>query len=225
MIIKSIKIPKEQIDKTYFFSDGHLNHDRPWILNPRGFNTIQEHDKWITDQLYTLPPDAILINLGDFTLASSVEYTRNVLASIQAKHYYAAYGNHESFMSKIYRQEIANIYPHMDGNTAIYPFECNFGNGPLIFMGESSLYNIDGYDVYCRHMAPLIWDKMKYHTAICLCGHSHGNLEHARVTATEPKILDVGVDNAKRYNGTCFFPWKDIKQIMGRKSVKSYDHH
>lgn len=225
MNTKPIYIQENKRGKIYFLSDAHINHNRPWIVDVRGFKTINEHDEWIIEQLYSLTPDDILINLGDFTLMSSVEFTRELFQNIKARHYYAAFGNHESFVSKIYYENVANQYPTIAPKTCIYPLEVFFNSNITSFHGESCTFKIEKSEVYCRHMAPLIWDHMKYADNMCLVGHSHGNLTHADLNSTEPKILDIGVDNAKKYNGTCFFTWDDIKKIMSNKNVKTYDHH
>jgi hypothetical protein len=75
-------------------------------------------------------------------------------------------------------------------------------------------------------MAPLIWDKMKYDNYVAVCGHSHGNLDIAKPNHYKSgKILDVGVDNALKHNGSAFFSVEEVVEIMSKKNIKIYDHH
>lgn len=240
MIKKIIKINRNDYNNVYILGDAHLDHDRPWIVDVRGFKNIFDHNKWILEQLYALGPRDLLINLGDFMLSSSVEKCKSILSTIRAKHYYAANGNHESFVSKIYQESVKRQFGIKETdplNFEVYPFSCrtmgDFWTGDIgdekdaniVFLGESSTFQIGNMFLYCRHMAPLIWDKMKYENQVSLVAHSHGNLKTATVHYPEPKQLDIGVDNAKKYNGTCFFKFEDICDIMKHKKVKTFDHH
>lgn len=125
----------------------------------------------------------------------------------------------------------------------IFPFSVNKYNGnesfagigkkfaggavdDITYFGEEGYFKIGRLNYFCRHMAPLIWDKMKYDNFVSICGHSHGNLEKARHDVYDQgKILDVGVDNAIKYNGTAFFSVQDIEKIMDKKKIQIYDHH
>lgn len=96
----------------------------------------------------------------------------------------------------------------------------------IVYFGEEGYFAIGKNNFFCRHMAPLIWDKMKYDNFFAICGHSHGNLHVGKPTVTDGgKILDVGVDNAIIYNGSAFFSVQDVEAIMKTKETKIYDHH
>jgi calcineurin-like phosphoesterase family protein len=237
-----------------FMSDAHLQHDRPWIVEERGFSTIREHDKWILDQLYSLTEDDLLINLGDFTLTSSVEKTKEIINNIKANHLYIN-GNHESFTSKIYWAGLHNFWKELGCNDvlsptndtskrfiSVYPlslFEnCEISGiislkekpsrklqHNITFLGESASFQIGNSFYYCRHMVTPIWDTMKYSNSCMLHGHSHSTLANSQPEDIQGKILDVGVDNAKKYNGTCFFTIEEIDSIMKNKQLLSLDHH
>jgi hypothetical protein len=96
----------------------------------------------------------------------------------------------------------------------------------IVYFGEEGYFQIGNNFYFCRHMAPLIWDKMKYENYFSICGHSHGNLKTANHdTFNEGKILDVGVDNAIEYNGGAFFKIEEVDAIMKRKKIQIHDHH
>lgn len=59
-----------------------------------------------------------------------------------------------------------------------------------------------------------------------LMGHSHGSANNLNPQEiNNGKCLDIGVDNALKYNRTPFFSYSEIKQIMDRKSLQKRDHH
>ena len=95
----------------------------------------------------------------------------------------------------------------------------------IVYFGEDVTFHIGNMFYYCRHMAPLIWDKMKYDNYVALCGHSHGNCKVINIDHKKGKILDVGMDNAIKYNGTAFLPMQDVDNIMKTKSINIIDHH
>jgi len=99
-------------------------------------------------------------------------------------------------------------------------------SNPLVYFGEEGYFQIGNTNFFCRHMAPLIWDKMKYDNYVAVCGHSHGNLDIAKPNHYKSgKILDVGVDNALKHNGSAFFSVEEVVEIMSKKNIKIYDHH
>ena len=248
---KPYKINRNDYNNIYFFSDGHIRHNRPWIVGARGFDTIQAHDKWVLDQLYSLTEDDLLINLGDFTLMSSVEDTKQIINNIKARHLYI-YGNHFSFTSKIYFEALHKFWkelgvvdelsPVIDTRKrfiSLYPLSIfEYGNEVgivslndkldrkmqhnITFLGESATFQIGNGFYHCRHTAPKVWTP-KF--AVSLFGHSHSNLPDTGPNDTQGKMLDCGVDNAKRYNGTCFFTLEEVNKIMEKKIDLKLDHH
>lgn len=250
---KPYKINSKDYTNIYFTSDWHINHDRNFLFSPRGFGNIQDHDKWILDQLYATKYTDLIFFLGDMFL--SVPDDREVykiLNRIPAK-IIKITGNHCSYTSRIYNRALNKFWaeyvdteslPYNHGKDwvqDIYPFSVDFNgvcldgtwdvygypgitNDKLVFMGESALFNIDKQLVYMKHMASLIYpyiNKNGWH----LCGHSHGNCPQLNPDHKMGKVLDVGLDNAKKYNGTMFFTWDEIKTIMSKKEIAKIDHH
>jgi calcineurin-like phosphoesterase family protein len=248
---KPYKINRNDYENIYFLSDAHINHNRPWIVEARGFKSIHEHDEWILNQLYSLNENDLLINLGDFTLMSSIEKTKEIILNIKARHFYTQ-GNHESFMSKIYWEGLHKFWeefgvermlsPTLDTSRrfiSLYPFSLfeNLEKGDIVnpvqkidrrlqhnitFMGESVTFNIGNGFYYCRHTAPQVWTP---NYSVAIYGHSHSNLPNSQPNDTQGKILDIGVDNAKKYNGTCFFKIEEVEKIMKNKIDIKLDHH
>jgi len=243
---KPFKIDKTKYNNIYFASDFHRQHDRNFIYEPRGFKSCQEHTSFIDKCCTSLTSKDLLIFLGDVALNSSYIDTFNFIKSIKAQKFWI-WGNHYSWELPIYEKALNiitntlqsdlfdgaldyDIYPL---TTNLYNFDTTIGlklqqddENLITFFGQSASFHIGHTIYFCRHMAPLIWDRQKYDNFVCLCGHSHGNLECAKPSVLkEGKILDIGVDNAILTNGTPFFTIEEIDKILSKKKIKIYDHH
>ena len=236
---KPIKLNRNNYNNIYFASDFHYNHQRDFIWTPRGFKSYQEHDKFLENQCASLKDNDLLIYLGDYSLNSTDEQTSSLLHKTRAQIFYI-FGNHEGYHSRFYRNSLQRFFGEK-GNAQIFPFSVdktnNLGmpgithnNGKycndITYFGEEGYFQIGNNFYFCRHMAPLIWDRMKYDNQFALCGHSHGNLKSALPTSLNTgKILDVGVDVALQCNGTAFLTIKEIDEIMNKKKIVIHDHH
>jgi hypothetical protein len=261
---KPFKIKSNDYDNIYFGSDFHFNHQREFVWKPRGFQTYQEHDKFIEEQCESLTENDLLIYLGDYSLNTTDEQTSALLHKTKAKMLYV-YGNHEGYHTRFYKNSLDNFYKKFINLNAvtsglsedhaslhgmnfisalpfqIFPFSVDkttkegfAGMNPRIrdradntitYLGEEGYFQIGNMFYFCRHMAPLIWDKMKYDNYVCLCGHSHSNSKQLNIDNQEGKILDIGMDNAMIYNGSAFLKIEEVDAIMKTKSIKIYDHH
>lgn len=246
MKLKTTRIKRNDYANIYFASDFHYNHQRDFIWTPRGFSKFEDHDKFIEDECDKLTAKDLLIYLGDFSLNSDDEKTWNLIKRIKCDIIYVA-GNHESVMNRIYKNamykwiEDEGLGDSLTGNPfLIFPFTLDKerkmgkpGNNihpmnnlrRIAFYGEETTIGIGNLNMYCRHMAPFIWDHMKYDNMVALCGHSHGNCKQINIDNPVNKILDVGVDNALIYNKSAFFRFEDIVDIMNTKHIKIHDHH
>jgi predicted PP-loop superfamily ATPase len=95
----------------------------------------------------------------------------------------------------------------------------------VTMLGSDFLLDIDHQHFYVRHMAPLIWEGVNK-GRVAICGHSHGNLKAANPGENGiGKVLDVGVDNSIKYNGTAFFELSEVTSILNDKQFNPIDHH
>ena len=247
---KPFKINVNDYENIYTGSDFHYNHQRDFIFKPRGFETYQDHDKFIREQCETLTVNDLLIYLGDYSLNTTDEQTSELLHKTKARIFYIQ-GNHEGYHSRFSRDSLMEYAKQYGGlhddisnskNVTIFPFSVNkttkeghIGIAPkrkdvemrdITYFGEDATFQLGNSFWYVRHMAPLIWDKMKCDNYYAIFGHSHSNLKGAQPTDTTNGLwMDVGMDNAKSYNGTAFFSRHDIETLMKRKVVKIHDHH
>jgi calcineurin-like phosphoesterase family protein len=246
IIQKPTKINRNDYKKIYIGSDFHYNHQRDFIWTPRGFDAAYKHDKFIEDECDKLTADDLLIYMGDFSLNSNRESTLNLMKRIKAQKFYI-WGNHEGEPMRLYKDGVDRFWNTINlpdaynrNNVEVYPLTIDVYNfathigchkqaaheNLLTFFGNDAIFQIGNQFYHCKHMAPVIWDKMKYENQVCLCGHSHGNFKDININTDKlGKILDVGVDNAIKHNGNAFFALEDVDAIMKTKAIKIHDHH
>lgn len=79
----------------YFSSDLHLNHDRAFIYEARGFSCIQEHNEIIVERFNSVLTERDdLYLLGDLMLGNDPEYTLKLLKALNG-HKHVILGNHD----------------------------------------------------------------------------------------------------------------------------------
>lgn len=156
----------------YISSDLHFGHDRKFIYEPRGFASIEEHDKFIIERWNSLvsPTDEVWL-LGDLMLGADHDYGLNCLRRLNGN-IHVIRGNHDT--SKRWKE---------------------YEKIGLIPEGYSTVIKVNGYRFYLCHyktetshlenMAPL-----KNHL-INLHGHTHSSL---RFESDSPFQYNVALD-------------------------------
>lgn len=147
----------------WFTSDTHFCHDRGFLYQPRGFNSIKEHNEAIVENWNSIiDPDDIIYHLGD-TMLNDNNVGINFFNSLNG-HIFLIRGNHdtENRLNQI-KNECKNIV--IGGHGWDFPY--------------AEIQKINGYTFYLSHyptitssvenMAPL-----KQHV-INLHGHTHSN--------------------------------------------------
>lgn len=218
--MKIFKKFNSKVDKLLFSSDFHIDHQRDFIFNPRGFDSYQKHTDFLLKELYKLDSDTTLVYLGDFALNSTVERVKSILDTVKCNIIYIL-GNHESAPNKVIQEQKELQYGITDKFIDIWPIKYK----TTTFLGYCGAIQVDNQYIYLQHMAQYIWPyqgDLSWH----LCGHSHQSCQILNTQEVNSgKILDCGVDNALKYNGTPFFSYSEIKQIMDRKQLIKRDHH
>ena len=215
-----LKFKSKDYGRVLFSSDWHDQHKQPFIFEPRGFSTWQEHSSFIRKELSSLREDDLLFFLGDLALNTTPEYVADLLDEIPCETY-VINGNHPSGVKQAYRAAYSAAGFPAGGE--FFPLHIAKN---VTHLGDHFLLDIDRSKFYCIHMAPLIWEEQGKRNRKCLAGHSHGTLTPANPGENGlGKILDVGVDNAIKYNGGAFFEIKEVVAILDQKQDKSHDHH
>lgn len=212
-----IKKSRKQYRKIKINSDFHYGHDKSFLYGPRGFANAQSHTDWIDSQIASLDPNDLLICLGDVGLSIGADPIIEFINRIPCETI-MVWGNHNSGVYQAYKKNL----PAGFENCEVYPLKISKN---VTIIGESFLLDVDYDRFFCTHMAPLVWHDMNK-GRVCLCGHSHGNFKQINPDRDDfGKILDCGVDNALKYNGTAFFDVDEVSGILRAKKSSSFDHH
>jgi len=209
--------------KIWFASDFHLSHKQPFIWQARGFASVESHAKAIIDDLNSVVGENdILFYLGDFSLNSTPDETREFFRSIKCRNIYYIWGNHEANVQVIFQESIRVAFT---GKVPLIPdqvYPWKWEN--VTFLGNYARIAINNQPIVLSHFAFFIWDMMQ-HGAWNICGHSHGNCPNILPSNTEGKILDVGVDVAYKAFGRPCISFEEVINIMQDKNLKVVDHH
>jgi hypothetical protein len=222
--------------KLLWISDQHQQHQPSWKDTPplwksRGFTSIDDHDSWIKDQWFkTVDEDTVIFDLGDRVFSDPKGERFRQTTTWPGKQLHV-WGNHRSGATQIYREGVRTKLFEMTAggdvhgtnieSISVYPITVN----NLTFVGESLHAWIDGFSIYMQHYAPYIWPEIG-HGGGCTCGHSHSSCEPLNPDdKSQGAILDVGLDNAIKLNGTPFFTFDEVKRILNAKGKRIKDHH
>lgn len=212
-----IKKRRKDYDKILFMSDTHYGHNRDFLYKPRGFSSSDEHDEWLQSQIDSISSNSLLIHCGDVGLSCGPQKIQDFMMTFPCE-VLLVQGNHNSGVYQLYQQHLPKGFEKCQ----LYPLKITPN---ITLLGYEFLLDIDQDRFFVTHMAPLIWPEGNK-GRMAIIGHSHGNLVGANPDDQGlGKILDCGVENAIKYNGTAFFSLEEIKEIMLKKPISMVDHH
>lgn len=207
-------------DNIWAVSDSHFFHGKPFILGPRNYKTVEEHDNGIIHSWnqFVKPIDTVFF-LGDFHLYSNKSIdSYNILNRLNFGQLYMLWGNHNASIKQLYQEEVAKQFDGFDDE--VYPLQLYLKPNKLItFVGNYLEAHINNQHVIMSHYALRNWHK-NGHGSWCWTGHSHGNDKDINPDATGGKILDFGIENFGRP-----INFREIKTIMDKKNILLHDHH
>jgi calcineurin-like phosphoesterase family protein len=214
---KIFKYRYEDRHKHFWSSDWHNFHDPKWptpIWESRGYdNHIHSSEEVIRVINERVGEDDILWYLGDGFLNASDGDCLGWLSRIKCQNIKYLFGNHESNMYRLYKQEVEKQY----GTTDVEIFPIKMGN--VEFMGNHVEIQIGKKHIVNNHFPLRIWNKMQ-HGAWMVSGHSHLNDPDRRPEAPIHKGLDVGWD----YKNDVW-SYEELEDVMSTKSLIVIDHH
>lgn len=199
MFDKPLKFFHSEDSKIFFTSDLHLNHDKPFVWEKRGFKSVKEHNDAVLASINDVTTENdILINLGDFCLNSSKEDYFYFRDTIKPRHYYI-FGNHNSRIKHDFHNWESKIK----------------------FLGHYVETVINNQNIVLCHYPIAVWNgaqKGVWH----LCGHTHHEYHDSLPTTKDRgRILDVGWDGYKK-----ILTFDDVKSIMdGKVHFRRDGHH
>jgi len=210
--------------KVFFTSDTHFGHNKDFILNPRGFKDVNNHNAALIEGWNSVVGvNDHVIHLGDFLVGAgndSFKLGQHILFRLHG-HIHFLWGNHNAYVKDIYKQTVQNIFPQANEVTEIYPVTYQekitfYGNNLL---AKIRLYNYSQY-IFCSHFRHRLWIDSHKGEVWHISGHSHSSDPESQPEFKGAKCLDVGVDN---------FPvplsFDQLARIMKGKGVEKLDHH
>lgn len=197
-----MKLKRENYENIWFTSDWHIHHDRPFIVELRGFKGIKEHDEFIIDTYNTLVNKKdIVFNLGDLVFGTPKDCA-NLIEKLNGNNQFFLRGNHDRALTAYLK------------------------DNPTKSIGNLKEIRIDAegepYSISLCHFPMLGWNK-SHHGSWNICGHSHGSHPESLPDHIDGKRLDVGVDVGLKFNETFMFTFEDVKRIMATK--QKTEHH
>jgi calcineurin-like phosphoesterase family protein len=218
---------KSKNQKIWFVSDTHFCHNKDFLWGGRGFNNVEDHDKFIISKWNEyISKDDIVFHLGDFMLNGSIEKLKSYLEQLTGN-INLIWGNHNGYIYPYYKNLIKFYFPHLKGE--IYPFQYDdAGAGNTInFLGSYHEIFIDNTPVVLSHFPYSIFNYCNK-GGFNICGHSHGSfIESTPNYIKGGKVLDCGIENALKYtnNERPFLSWEEVKSICNKKIQLVKDHH
>ena len=138
----------------YFTSDLHLNHNKDFLYNPRGFDNVWDMNRTIVENWNaTVNADDDVYVLGDLMLGGNTEDSLSLIKSLKGN-IHIILGNHDT-----------------DNRIGEYNKLYN-----VVSINFAERLRYDGYTFFLCHFPVLcsnVNDKGLKHRTICLCGHTH----------------------------------------------------
>jgi len=224
-----LTIQESQNKKVYFVSDLHFCHDRPFILEKRGFKTIQEHDETLIERWNKkVRPSDVVINCGDFILGAgqkSQEKFYELINRLNGRHIYL-WGNHNAGAKPSYQKLIQEKYENKVEE--VYPLSISTKYGSFEYRGYNLLVKVvkdspkmREYSRYlfCSHFAHRLWIDSHKGRVWHISGHSHGSDPESQPESSKLR-LDVGIENFGEP-----ISLEEVERVFENKKIEVVDHH
>ena len=218
---KIIKHKFHEKDNIFFSTDWHIFHNpTSWdvpIWKMRGYESWEEHMEDVVAKVNArVNSNSIIYNLGDAFLNAKDGEVLGFLSRIKCEIRYL-WGNHESNMYRLYKQEIEKQYGV--SGVEIYPLQM----GNVTFIGNHLEIFVGNQRIIMNHFPLRIWHKNNSKhggVSICLSGHSHGSDKGRNPNCPVGKALDVSWDWKKD-----IWSFDEVMDVMSTKFVETLDHH
>jgi calcineurin-like phosphoesterase family protein len=214
----------------FFLSDAHWHHDKPFILQPRGFATIEDHDSTLIRRWNeTCTDTSTVFHLGDLMARADEALFWALVRRLRFKRLYLLWGNHLSGQKQAYLAALRAQFPNAFDETGqsaahyeVYPLNVNVDGDPgrmVTFLPEYVEVNAGKTPLVLCHY-PILSHHGIGHEAIHLCGHSHSGLPLTNKDTGKGLRLDVGVESFGRPVSLA-----EIKRHLAGRDLDIRDHH
>lgn len=229
-------------------SDYHCFHNKDFIIGPRGHTDVNKYNEWLIESHNSrVRAQDDFLFLGDFLVGAGQNAWEkgNEIISRLNGNIFMLFGNHNSFISQLYRQtltEFLGMYVRSEDkeylkSIEIYPLtHYHYSGKKITFLGKFVEGNIkieppddksqkQNYRYTASHYPISSWPELS-RGSISLSGHEHSNLnDWSPFELHKGKKLDCGVDNAIKYNSSPVFSMEEVIKIMSKKQYLGVGHH
>jgi len=214
---KILKYKYENRNDHFWSTDFHNYHDPSWpvpIWKMRGYNSPEESYNDVREKINAkVGENQILWILGDSFLSATDGEVIGWLNSIKCQNIMMLFGNHESQMYRLYKQEMFKQFGTDD--IEIYPLRM----GNVVFLGNHQEIWIGKQQIIMNHFPLRIWHG-DARSSWMLSGHSHLQDKGRRPESADQKGLDLGWD----YKNDVW-TYSEIEDVMSTKSIRILDHN
>ena len=192
----------------FFTSDPHMDHDRDFVWEVRGYKSAVEHKEGVIKKWNeVVTPNDIVFSLGDFQFGKDSE--KNMIETLQRLNFseiFLIQGNHGSG----WKQLKQNKGRHFD-----------LGDKKVNLSPDYMELIVDGQPIVVCHYPIVSWNGQGK-GSFMLHGHCHGNLANTEIGKIlyKAKIMDVGIDRLGRP-----MSFAEVKEILDAREAVSFDHH
>ena len=176
----------------YFTSDWHIGHNKPFLYEPRGFSSIEEHDKEVLKRCNELvkPEDTLWI-LGDLAMGGDMKEWNMVYCNLACQNLHFIQGNHDTDNK-------------MDIYAVNYGFEYH-GFAEILKYNKKKTFYLSHYPTIVNNFGE---EKKKF--IACLFGHTH---QKEKFYNNNPYMYHVGLDSHNCYPVSIETIIKDIENF------------
>lgn len=219
-MLKTIKLSVPE-DKLFFYSDAHIGHDKNFILEPRGFKNVTEHDEGIIERWNSVVDnESTIFHLGDLILKSDEAGFWNLLRRLNFRHIYIGLGNHFSGHRQAYLGQLLVQFPTVSAaGSEVYPLDVSFEGRKVTFLPEYAEVSAAKTDIVLCHY-PLISHHGQGRGSYLLAGHCHHNEPITNKNTGQGRRLDVGVESVGKPVSL-----REVKAILKDRDLDVRDHH
>lgn len=215
---KIIKHKWDERNNLFFCSDPHVFHSPSWdvpLWQSRGYESAADAavDK-IAKINARVGEDQILYCLGDGFLNTTDEECLNWLSQINCKNIYYLFGNHESNMYRLYKQEVKKQFGFDD--LEVYPVRM----GNVVFYGNHLDVEVGKKKLVMNHFPLHSWNSMGQRKSWMLSGHQHNTDPTRNPDYPTNRCIDIGWDWKRDV-----WSFSEIEDVMSTKTFVAVDHH
>lgn len=211
-------------DDTFFVSDMHYTHGKPFIYEPRGYASSEDHIKGTKKEWNKRCSNtSIVFHLGDIIFGDPTgDKLIDLFNELNFKDLYVLPGNHTSGWRQLYEQLKLRFYYGMPHHVSVFPLYWTIPstNKRVIFLPNYFEIRLNSkHHIILSHYPIASWNCMNkgaYHFS----GHCHGSYAGSAKDTGQGLQVDVGIES---FSGPVSFTF--LQEFLKDRKPLNIDHH